>query len=222
VPIELVIFDIAGTLIEDHDEVTLAFHAAFLENGIEVTREELREWKGGAKREVIRRFVDAQAQGAGEELVEKTFADFRRILETEYVKSLKPIAGAEEAMRSLRQRGLKTATITGFYRELRDTILSRLGWRELFDAHISSDDVPRGRPAPYLVFRAMEAAGVADVRKVMVVGDTPLDLQAATNAGTVAVGVLTGVHPKSRLKREPHAHIVASVAEVPKLLSTYS
>jgi len=222
VPIELVIFDIAGTLIEDHDEVTLAFHKAFLENGIQVTREELREWKGGAKREVIRRFVEAQAQGKREEMIDKTFADFRRILETEYIKSLKPITGAEAAVRALRQRGVKTATITGFYRELRDTILSRLGWRDLFDANVSSDDVSCGRPAPYLIFHAMEATGVADVRKVMVVGDTPLDLQAATNAGTVAVAVLTGVHRESRLTREPHAHIVASVAEVPTLLVTYS
>jgi phosphoglycolate phosphatase-like HAD superfamily hydrolase len=58
VPIELVVFDIAGTLVEDHDEVTSAFHAALTGNGVRVSREELREWKGGAKREVIRRFVE--------------------------------------------------------------------------------------------------------------------------------------------------------------------
>lgn len=220
-PIELVVFDIAGTLIEDHDEVTSAFHAAFLQNGIAVTREELREWKGSAKREVIRRFVEAQTKGTHEDLVEKTFSDFRRILETEYVNSLKPIAGAEDAVRTLRQRGVKTATITGFYRELRDAIIDRLGWRKLFDAHISSDDVPRGRPAPYLIFRAMEATAVADVRRVVVVGDTPLDLQAASNAGAIAIAVLTGVHPESRLKREPRAHIIPSITYVPALLSTY-
>src|SRR5512133_49929 len=103
-PIELVIFDIAGTLIEDHDEVTLAFHAAFLENSIQVTREELREWKGGAKRKVIRRFVEEQTTAPHDALIDKTFADFRRIRETEYLRSLKPIAGAEEAVRTLRQR----------------------------------------------------------------------------------------------------------------------
>lgn len=217
-PIELVVFDIAGTLIEDHDEVTSAFYAAFVENSIPVTREELREWKGAAKREVIRHFVAAQQHADVEATVEKTFADFRRILEAEYVKSLKPITGAEMTVRDLKRQGIKTATITGFYRELRDLILERLGWRELFDAHISSDDVVRGRPAPDLIFRAMEATGTADVRKVMVVGDTPLDLQAATNAGAIAVGVLTGVHPESRLVREPHAHLVASVADIPALL----
>lgn len=221
-PIELVIFDIAGTLIEDHDEVTLAFHAAFLKNGIQVTREELREWKGGAKREVIRRFVEAQVQGPHQELIDKTFADFRRLLEDEYLKSLRPIAGAEEAVRELRRRGVKTATITGFYRELRDAILERLGWRDLFDAHVSSDDVARGRPAPDLIFRAMAATAAMDARQVMVVGDTPLDLGAANNAGAIAVAVLTGVHPEERLRREPHAHLVDSIADVPALVLAYT
>lgn len=216
-PIELVVFDIAGTLIEDHDEVTSAFDVAFRQNGIVASREELREWKGGAKREVIRRIVESQKAEDTEELIDKTFTDLRRILETQYISALKAIAGAEDAVRALHARGIKTATITGFYRELRDAILARLGWRTLFDTNVSSDDVPRGRPAPYLIFHAMEATGVADVRRVMVVGDTPLDLQAATNAGTIAVAVLTGVHPTSRLEREPHAYIVSSVADVPPL-----
>lgn len=215
-PIALVVFDIAGTLIEDHDEVTTAFYAAFVDNGIPVTREELREWKGAAKREVIRRFA-----GDDDALVEKTFADFRRILEAEYVRSLKPIEGAEAAVRELRGRGIKAATITGFYRELRDAIMDRLGWRELFDAHVSSDDVPRGRPAPDLIFRAMEQTGITDAKRVMVVGDTPLDLRAANNAGAIGVAVLTGVHPRERLEREPHDRVVASVADIPALVVTY-
>lgn len=215
--IELVVFDIAGTLIEDHDEVTSAFFAAFQKNGIAVTREELREWKGGAKREVIRRFG-----GENETLVENTFADFRQILESEYVRSLKAIQGAEEAVRALRAADIKTATITGFYREVRDAILSRLRWHELFDAHVSSDDVKHGRPAPDLVFRAMELTGVRNVRRVLVVGDTPLDLQSANNAGAIAVGVLTGVHPHARLEREKHDRLIDSVADLPHLVRSYA
>jgi len=218
--IELVVFDIAGTLIEDHDEVTSAFHAAFRENGIDVSREQLREHKGAAKREVIRHFVGAVA--GAETIVERTFLDFRRILESEYVTSLRPIGGAEHVVRALRADGIKTATITGFYRELRDAILSRLTWRELFDANVSSDDVSQGRPAPDLILRAMELAGVSDVSKVIVVGDTPLDLQAANNAGAFAVAVLTGVHPRSRLEREKHDGIIDSVADLPSLVRSYA
>ncbi|HEU5450975.1 MAG TPA: HAD-IA family hydrolase [Terriglobales bacterium] len=215
--IELVAFDIAGTLIEDHDEVTFAFHSALQQHGIFADFAELREFKGGAKREVIRHFV-AKARGtADENLVEAVFADFRRILEEDYQPA--PIAGVEGALRRLRERKIKVATTTGFYRELRDAILRRLGWSAVFDANVCSDDVARGRPSPEMIFRTMELCGVSDPGKAMAVGDTPFDLQAGTAAGCGAVvGVLTGVHPRERLEREPHTHIVASAAEIAILI----
>jgi len=51
------------------------------------------------------------------------------------------------------------------------------------------------------------------------VGDTPLDLQAGTNAGVLGVvGVLTGLHKEDRFRREPHTDLVPSVADLPMLL----
>ena len=72
-----------------------------------------------------------------------------------------------------------------------------------------------------MIFHAMESARVDSVAKVMAVGDTPLDLQAATNAGLRAVvGVLSGASRLEVLRREPHSHILASVANLPALLGT--
>jgi phosphoglycolate phosphatase-like HAD superfamily hydrolase len=62
-------------------------------------------------------------------------------------------------------------------------------------------------------------SGIEDVRHVVNVGDTPLDLQAGTNAGVRGVvGVLTGSHGAERLKHEPHTHLLPSVAELPSLI----
>jgi beta-phosphoglucomutase-like phosphatase (HAD superfamily) len=58
--IELAIFDIAGTLIEDHNEVSDAFLEALRNNSIEVSDAEIKEWKGSAKRQVIAHFVERQ------------------------------------------------------------------------------------------------------------------------------------------------------------------
>ncbi len=58
-----------------------------------------------------------------------------------------------------------------------------------------------------MLFHAMEAARVDSVAEVMAVGDTPLDLQAGTNAGLRAVvGVLSGASNAESLRREPHQH----------------
>ena len=62
----------------------------------------------------------------------------------------------------------------------------------------------RGRPAPYLILRAMEATGASSVHKVASVGDTTLDLQAGYNAGVRwNVGVLSGAHDRQSLETSP-------------------
>ncbi len=220
--IRLVVFDVAGTIIEDHGEVLTSFRMALEENGVAVTEAELAEWKGASKREVIRHFVERQAipSEQRESKADKAYADFRRMLEGHFRgRDVVPIAGAAKTFAWLHERGILIATTTGFYREVNDLILEKTGWTNWFRASISSSDVLQGRPAPFMIFRAMEAAGVRSVAEVINVGDTPLDLQAGTNAGVAGVvGVLTGLHNAERLRREPHTHIIASVAELPDLL----
>jgi len=76
-----------------------------------------------------------------------------------------------------------------------------------------------GRPAPYMLFRAMEAAHVNDVREVLAIGDTPLDLQAANNAGVGAsIGVWSGAATEERLRKERNSGVLPSVASLPDLI----
>ncbi|MBZ5681184.1 MAG: HAD hydrolase-like protein [Acidobacteriia bacterium] len=219
--IRLVVFDIAGTIIEDRGEVLAAFSLALQKSGIPFTEDELKEWKGASKREVIRHFVEHQI-GPGPaqtEKIEATYDCFRTELQDLYAERIVPIKGAASTFSWCRQHDIQIAATTGFYREVSELILEKTGWRDLFTANISSSDVRQGRPAPFMIFRAMEATGVQDVRQVINVGDTPLDLQAGTNAGVRGVvGVLTGTHGEERLKREPHNHIIASVADLPALI----
>jgi phosphonatase-like hydrolase len=129
------------------------------------------------------------------------------------------IPGAEEAFRKMRGDGLLLATTTGFDREITASIIRRLEWEKYFAASISSDDVAEGRPSPFMIFHAMEAARVKNVREVVAVGDTPLDLQAGTNAGLRSVvGVLSGASTPAKLEAEPHTHILKSVADLPSLI----
>ena len=117
--------------------------------------------------------------------------------------------------------GYLLASSTGFGHEIAASIFHRLGWEKYFAAVITSDDVAQGRPSPYMIFHAMEATRVAGVAEVMTVGDTPLDLQAGTNAGARAViGVLSGASKEDRLRPEPHTDILSSVAELPALIAS--
>ena len=219
--IRLVVFDVAGTIIEDHGEVVRAFAKALMENKIPFAEDELKTWRGASKREVIRHFAkQRESNGDVEQKVETTYRRFRSELEGFYMEKLVPIAGAVQTFRWCRDHDILLATTTGFYREISDLVLSQTGWRDFFEANISSSDVRKGRPAPYMIFRAMEATGVQDVKEVVNVGDTPLDLQSGSNAGVAGVvGVLTGEHGRDSLAREPHTHIINSVAKLPKLIA---
>jgi phosphonatase-like hydrolase len=220
--IKLVIFDIAGTIIVDRGEVLHAFSTALRKHGVNFPEFELEEWKGASKHKVIEHFVTRQF-GDGpnhRQKVAAVYEDFRRALESHYLNDgVLPIAGAGQTFDWVRQHGIQMATTTGFSREVSELVLKKAGWSKLFASKISSSDVCLGRPAPYMIFRAMEATGVLSVEEVVNVGDTPLDLQAGMNAGVRGViGVLTGFHGKERLEREPHTQLLPSIADLPALI----
>jgi phosphoglycolate phosphatase len=73
-----------------------------------------------------------------------------------------------------------------------------------------------------MIFRAMEACRVGDVREVLNVGDTPLDIQSGNRAGVLGViGVLTGLHKEDTLQRELPSHLIPSVADLAALMEAH-
>ena len=221
-PVRLIVLDVGGTIIQDHGEVPTAMQSALAHGGVAVTLAEIGEWRGASKRGMVRHFVELRSKAGTDRaaVTEAIYRDFSAQVNKAYA-DVQPIAGAEEAFRAMRRRSLLLATTTGFDRDLTTKIFRRLGWQDYFVASITSDDVVDGRPAPFMLFHAMEAAHVDRVADVVAVGDTPLDLQAGSNAGLRGViGVLSGAGTPERLTREPHTHILPSVAELPDLLGS--
>ena len=221
--IALAVFDMAGTTVLDAGQVPDAFRTVLQAHGIEVTDEALRSVRGASKREAIHRFVELHFPGDRTEIDRKTegiFSAFRDHLAKSYAHGgVKPIPGAMQTFEWLHGRGIKVALNTGFDRTITDLLLRAIGWGpEAVNAVICGDDVSRGRPAPFLIFRAMEATGVISVNGVRNVGDTVLDLQAGSNAGVGEnIGVLSGAHSLEQLGKAPHTRLISSVAEIPSL-----
>jgi phosphonatase-like hydrolase len=216
--VELVIFDLAGTTVEDRGEVPAAFTGALAEHGIGVSAEQLKSVRGGSKRDAILQFIPPGPERMSRAV--SVYASFRQQLAQRYqATGVHPVQGAATTFRTLRERGVRVAANTGFDRETTALLLDALGWSDaIFDAIVCGDDVTQGRPAPYLIFRAMEAAGATSVLRVVNVGDTVLDLHAGHNAGVGwNIGVLSGAHKRSMLQSAPHTHLLNSVAELPDL-----
>jgi phosphonatase-like hydrolase len=219
--IELVAFDMAGTTIDDHGSVYEALRSAVEETGATVSAGDLQSWMGTDKVEAITALMSLGGIDPTPDAVTAAFARFREILADAYRQHPPvPLPGVESALRSLRARGVKIALTTGFSRDVAVPILAAMGWGvgsgddDLVDAVVTTSDVPEGRPAPYLIHRAMERLGIHDVRSVVAAGDTVVDVRAARNAGVIAVGVLTGKLSRAELEAEPHDYVLDSVVDV--------
>jgi len=222
--IKLVACDMAGTTIDEHGDVYVALARCVEETGVATTPEAVQEWMGADKVEAITALIQAGGGTATPDAVTAAFTRFKELLVEFYdANPPVPLEGVEEAFRELRRHGIKVALTTGFSRDVAEPLLERLGWSvgddNLLDAVVCSDEVAAGRPAPYMIHRAMELTGVEDVRAVIAAGDTVNDLAAANNAGVTAVGVLTGKLGREDLAAHPHHHILAGVKDIPALLS---
>lgn len=215
--IALVALDLGGTTVHDRGEVPAAFSAALHDAGLTIDAAELSALRGSSKFDALRRLLGPSAPRSRlDEVYEGFRADLMRRLAASQPMS---IPGVQEALSQLRARSIRVAVTSGFDRQIVDLVMNAVDWADLIDACVCSDDVPQGRPAPYMVFRAMEQTGVMSVRDVAVVGDTVRDMEAGWNAGVAyRVAVLTGAHDRRTLQAAPHTHIVDSVAGVPSVL----
>jgi len=219
----LAALDMAGTTVDEGGLVYSAVESAVAEVvGGPVPAELMLQWKGTSKEEAIAGLLRAMGSYDSHAYVTKVYEIFAGKLEEAYDRTPPaPFPGVVEMFETLRRAGVKVALQTGYAAPVASSIMTGLGWTvgATVDALVTSDAVAASRPAPYLVFHAMEATGVRDVRRVLTAGDTPNDLGAGMNAGAgFVVGVTTGSFTRSQLEAEPHTHILDSVAAVPTLL----
>jgi phosphonatase-like hydrolase len=212
----------AGTTIRDDGLVEQAFTVAFAGEGVAPGTQEhermlawVRKTMGQSRIEVFRMLLDGDERRA--RAANETFEEAYGLLVDE--GAVVPIPGAVEAIKAVRHAGVKVALTTGFARSTQEAIVSALGWWSEVDLVLSPADAGRGRPHPDLVLVAAQRLGVEGLDRVVVVGDTPLDLIAGQRAGAgLLVGVLTGAGDRPALRAAGASHVIGSIGELPGLL----
>ena len=217
--IQLVIFDIAGTTVRDTGNVAKAFIDAFNEFNIDVRVTTVNQVMGFRKIDAIRMLLP----GVNNLLAEQIHEAFTRNMIALYENDpdLTPLPAVETIFQQLKERGIKIALNTGFTRAVTNTILQRLQWNvpETIDMVVCSDEVPEGRPQPFMIKTIMEQMKIADSKAVVKVGDTKVDVEEGRNAGCrLVVSVTTGAYTRSELELYKPDRIIDSMVELPELL----
>ncbi|MFE3787946.1 phosphonatase-like hydrolase [Streptomyces goshikiensis] len=223
-PRTLIVLDMAGTTVADGGLVERAFERAAERLGVEpgsadhaAKLQYVRDTMGESKISVFRHLFGT------EELARRANSAFEQAY-GELVDGglIAPIPGAREAVEKLRAEGRTVVLTTGFARVTQDAILDALGWQGLADLTLCPADAGgRGRPYPDMVLAAFLRTGAAaDVREVVVAGDTAYDMLSGRRAGAgIVAGVLTGAHGRETLDEHGATHVLASIADLPALLA---
>ncbi|MGC9666235.1 phosphonatase-like hydrolase [Planosporangium sp. 12N6] len=214
--------DMAGTTVHDEGLVDQAVTVALAGQGVapgtaeyDRMRAVVRKTHGQSKIEVFRLLLGGDEQRA--RAANETFEEAYGLLVDD--GAVTPIPGAVEAIEALRSAGVKVALTTSFARATQEAIIEAVGWRGLVDLALSPADAGRGRPYPDLVLVAALRLGADDVRRVAVVGDTPLDMIAGRRAGAgLVAGVLTGACDRPTLLAAGATHVIGSVGDLADLL----
>jgi phosphonatase-like hydrolase len=220
---KLVVFDIAGTTIEDNDAVGQAFLKAFLSFGLNPTTEQINNVMGLSKPQSIKIILKELDNTTPIAEIHDQF--LKNMIEHYSLdENIKEIPGAAETFNTLHEMDYYVALDTGFSRDITNIILDKLGWvnQGLVDAVVSSDQVKYGRPYPYMIFKLMETLHIKSVHDVVKVGDTVADIYEGLNAGCdVVIGVTTGTETKQSFKEKLsgcHYCVMDDITEVPACL----
>jgi HAD superfamily hydrolase (TIGR01509 family) len=118
-----------------------------------------------------------------------------RLAEKEYaVMTLYP--GGRETLEALRARGVGLGLASN--RDLPRRALAALGVDNFFQAVVGQLDVPRPKPAPDMLLRALELMGAVPEETVYI-GDSKGDIKCATAAGVRIFSLTTGGHDRAEL-----------------------
>jgi phosphonatase-like hydrolase len=131
-----------------------------------------------------------------------------------------PLPGANDALAKLDAAGTKVCLMSCLSRPALSLIMERLAWWRRGDLILCADDVARGFPWPDLVLAAILRLGIGDVRDVAVVTASESGVLCARRAGArLVIGVLSGMHDGSRLRRAGATHLLADLGGLPDLLA---
>ncbi|MFG2878330.1 phosphonatase-like hydrolase [Streptomyces sp. NPDC048337] len=220
----LIVLDMAGTTVADGGLVERAFERAAEHLGVEAGTPDhaeklryVRDTMGESKISVFRHLFGTEelAQRANS-VFEEAYGD---LVDSGLIAE---IPGARATIEKLRADDRTVVLTTGFARVTQDAILDALGWRDLADLTLCPADAGgRGRPYPDMVLAAFLRTGAAaDVRDMVVAGDTAYDMLSGRRAGAgIVAGVLTGAHDRAALAEHGATHVLGSIVELPRLLA---
>jgi HAD superfamily hydrolase (TIGR01549 family) len=187
-PIRGVILDVDGTLVDSNDAHAHAWVEALAEQGINVEFEKVRSLIGMGGDKLL-----PEVSGISEETEQGKLVSERRseIFKEKYLPHLKAFPKTRELLERMRDEGLKLVVASSAKKDELKALLKIARADDLIEDKTSSDDAENSKPDPDIVKAALEAIGLSPDAVVMI-GDTPYDIESASKAHVRVIAVRSG------------------------------
>ncbi len=200
-PVKAVILDWAGTAVDYGSFApTAVFLRLFESQGVPITAEDARSGMGLMKKDHLRMILSRPpvseawkaAHGApySDADVDDLFENFVPMQLAVLKEFAEPIPGLLDVVKDLRARNIKIGSTTGYIRSMMDVLAPKArenGYEP--DCIICPDEVPNGRPYPWMCYQNAIQLNVYPMQAMVKVGDTLVDIEEGLNADMWTVGI---------------------------------
>lgn len=192
-----VIFDIDGTLLLSNEAHAHAWVDAFQEFGYDIPFEKIFPLIGMGGDKLLATLVPglSDTSGTGKGLSERR----KEIFLSRYAPKLRPAPGSRDLVMKVRDDGLRVGIATSAKSQELETLLKAAQVDGLIKHQTTSDDAEESKPDPDIVQAALQKLKLQSGDVVMI-GDTPYDVESAGKAGIKVIAVRCGGHTDGELQ----------------------
>ena len=219
----MVVFDMAGTTVDEGNVVYRTLHKAIEKVCPSVSFEDvLKLGAGKEKLQAIRETLSGSNISLNEATIQEIFKDFLGLLDIAYANLIVvPTNNTERLFNELRTKDIKVVLNTGYNTVTAISLLNKLNWVKgvQYDLLVTSSDVSNNRPMPDMILYAMDKLDITDASTVIKVGDSTIDIEEGRNAGCkYNIGVTTGAHTKAQLESANPDYIFDNIYDLVSVL----
>ncbi len=188
--IHAVILDVDGTLVDSNDAQAHAWVDAMASQGHDVPFEKVRSLIGMGGDKVLPEVLGIDKDS---EEGKKISAKRKEFTKTRYLSTIKSFPKAKELLEHMHDRGLKLVIATSAEPDEMEQTLKIVGphVQDLTEKQTTAKDAKQSKPDPDVIKVALEKSGFS-ADDVVMIGDTPYDLEAAAKAGVKSIAFRSG------------------------------
>jgi HAD superfamily hydrolase (TIGR01509 family) len=183
-----ILLDIDGTLLDSNDAHAAAFTRAFAEHGIDIPFDHVRPLVGMGSDKLIPSLTGFEHDTRdGKAIVERK----KGIFEERYLRQLQPTPGARSLLKRFLADGLTLIVATSAGGDEMEGLLRQAGVDDLIHGATSSGDVDNSKPDPDVIGAAIKKSKLKP-GELLMLGDTPYDIEAAAKADVRTIALRCG------------------------------